>query len=103
MPLTPQDFVAKWKQVTARERQIAQEHFIDCGLAGHPTPLELGEALPNLGKVTEGRRGSARTLTNLDNVRPTWLDMAHKKLDAAALKAYGWPAACPMKRFWSGY
>jgi len=41
MPLTPQDFVAKWKRVTARERQIAQEHFLDlCGLAGHPTPLE---------------------------------------------------------------
>jgi hypothetical protein len=41
MPLTPQDFVAKWKRVTARERQIAQEHFIDlCALAGHPTPSD---------------------------------------------------------------
>jgi len=28
-----------------------------------------------------------RTLTNLYNERPTWLDLAHKKLDAAvALK-----------------
>ena len=24
--------------------------------------------------------------------RPTWLDLAHKKLDAAVFAAYGWPA-----------
>jgi type II restriction/modification system DNA methylase subunit YeeA len=33
-----------------------------------------------------------RTLTNLYNERPTWLDNAHKKLDAAVAAAYGWPA-----------
>ena len=33
-----------------------------------------------------------RTLTNLDNERPTWLDLAHNKLDAAVFAAYGWPA-----------
>ena len=32
-----------------------------------------------------------RTLTNLYNVRPTWLDNVHKKLDAAVAAAYGWP------------
>ena len=32
-----------------------------------------------------------RTLTNLYNARPTWLDLAHRKLDAAVLAAYGWP------------
>jgi hypothetical protein len=32
-----------------------------------------------------------RTLTNLYNQRPTWLDLAHKKLDTAVLTAYGWP------------
>ncbi len=32
-----------------------------------------------------------RTLTNLYNARPTWLDFAHKKLDAAVAVAYGWP------------
>ncbi len=31
-----------------------------------------------------------RTLTNLYNQRPTWLDMAHKKLDEAVFAAYGW-------------
>jgi hypothetical protein len=33
-----------------------------------------------------------RTLTKLYNERPAWLDLAHKKLDAAAAAAYGWPA-----------
>jgi type II restriction/modification system DNA methylase subunit YeeA len=32
-----------------------------------------------------------RTLTNLYNQRPTWLDLAHQKLDAAVFDAYGWP------------
>jgi type II restriction/modification system DNA methylase subunit YeeA len=32
-----------------------------------------------------------RTLTNLYNARPTWLDLAHKKLDAAVTAAYGFP------------
>ena len=32
-----------------------------------------------------------RTLTNLYNQRPTWLDLAHQKLDHAVLDAYGWP------------
>ena len=33
-----------------------------------------------------------RTLTNLYNERPTWLDLAHKRLDEAVFTAYGWPA-----------
>jgi type II restriction/modification system DNA methylase subunit YeeA len=31
-----------------------------------------------------------RTLTNLYNERPTWLDLAHKALDEAVFAAYGW-------------
>ncbi len=31
-----------------------------------------------------------RTLTNLYNARPTWLDLAHKRLDQAVFAAYGW-------------
>ena len=31
-----------------------------------------------------------RTLTNLYNQRPAWLDLAHKKLDEAVFTAYGW-------------
>ena len=33
-----------------------------------------------------------RTLTRLYNERPTWLDLPHRRLDAAVSTAYGWPA-----------
>lgn len=33
-----------------------------------------------------------RTLTNLYNARPTWLDNAHRKLDEAVFAAYDWPS-----------
>jgi type II restriction/modification system DNA methylase subunit YeeA len=36
-----------------------------------------------------------RTLTNLYNQRPTWLDNAHKALDASVAAAYGWPDYSP--------
>ena len=32
-----------------------------------------------------------RTLTNLYNARPTWLQNAHEALDRAVFAAYGWP------------
>ena len=32
-----------------------------------------------------------RTLTNLYNERPAWLDLEHRRLDAAVAAAYGWP------------
>lgn len=34
-----------------------------------------------------------RTLTNLYNERPTWLALAHEKLDAAVFATYGWDAS----------
>jgi hypothetical protein len=36
-----------------------------------------------------------RTLTNLYKQRPTWLDLAHKALDAAVAAAYGWDDYTP--------
>jgi len=36
-----------------------------------------------------------RTLTNLYNQGPTWLDLAHQKLDEAVFAAYGWAPAMP--------
>ena len=36
-----------------------------------------------------------RTLTNLYNARPQWLDDAHVALDAAVAAAYGWSADMP--------
>jgi len=44
----------------------------------------------NPGGATE-KEVKKRTLTNLYNQRPTWLDLAHRKLDEAMLDAYGWP------------
>ena len=35
--------------------------------------------------------GPRRTLTNIYNARPTWLDLAHKKSDSAFCDAYSWP------------
>ncbi len=37
-----------------------------------------------------------RTLTNLYNARPAWLDNAHKTLDAAVAAAYGWADYTPI-------
>ena len=36
-----------------------------------------------------------RTLTNLYNARPAWIEHAHAALDSAVLAAYGWPADFP--------
>lgn len=44
-------------------------------------PRDAGEHAVQLAK---------RTLTNLYNARPTWLDLAHQTLDAAVSAAYGW-------------
>ena len=37
-----------------------------------------------------GQDSKPRHLTRLYNERPTWLDLAHRKLDAAVFAAYGW-------------
>jgi hypothetical protein len=43
---------------------------------------------PGLDDEKERKR---RTLTNLYNEHPTWLRLAHEKLDRAVLDVYGWP------------
>jgi len=48
----------------------------------------------NLEGATEAEL-KKRTLTNLYNQRPTWLNLAHKTLDNAVLDAYGWPHDLP--------
>lgn len=53
----------------------------------------LGEVqYPRLVPKTDEFAGklAKRTLTSLYNERPTWLDLAHKKLDEAVFAAYGW-------------
>ena len=62
-----------------------------------PTPAqELAIADAARGLVAKrdewlaGQDSKPRHLTRLYNERPTWLDLAHKKLDAAVFAAYGW-------------
>jgi hypothetical protein len=39
--MTPDEFIAKWRNVETSERAAAQEHFIDlCRLLDVPTPHE---------------------------------------------------------------
>ncbi len=52
--------------------------------------LAAGQQTSEFSKNSEVS-GAKRTLTNLYNARPTWLDLAHKKLDSAVFSAYGWP------------
>jgi type II restriction/modification system DNA methylase subunit YeeA len=52
--------------------------------------VEKRDAWLNPSGATE-KELKSRTLTNLYNRRPTWLDLAHRKLDEAVLDAYGWP------------
>ena len=80
----------------------------------HPDPLPEGEGtnsslpsplspLPSIGTVRWPRvvpkdpdcaeSLKKRTLTNLYNQRPAWLQLAHEKLDAAVFAAYGWDPA----------
>ncbi len=48
--------------------------------------------LPKAGHEAELKK---RTLTNLYNARPAWLDHAHKELDLAVAAAYGWTDYTP--------
>lgn len=52
--------------------------------------VELRDAWLNPPGLTE-KELAKRTLTNLYNERPDWLDVAHIRLDAAVFAAYGWP------------
>ncbi len=58
-------------------------------IAAELNSLREGWLNPEGVSATELRR---RTLTNLYNQRPTWLDNVHARLDAAVSAAYGWPA-----------
>ena len=42
--MTPDEFIAKWRDTAFGERQGAQSFFNDvCALVGHPTPADVGE------------------------------------------------------------
>jgi hypothetical protein len=61
------------------------------------TPLGLDQSLypnriePKLGLSEADHKAlQKRTLTNLYNLKPAWLTMAHEQLDKAVAAAYGW-------------
>jgi type II restriction/modification system DNA methylase subunit YeeA len=56
--------------------------------------LEVVEGYPDRIIPKSGHEADlkSRTLTNLYNNRPAWLESAHKDLDEAVAAAYGWPA-----------
>jgi hypothetical protein len=57
------------------------------------TPEEEKAGFPKRPVAKPGHEADLkkRTLTNLYNARPAWLDLAHKQLDQAVATAYGWP------------
>jgi len=57
------------------------------------TPQEEKAGYPKRPVAKPGHESDLkkRTLTNLYNSRPAWLDNAHKALDKAVAAAYGWP------------
>ena len=56
------------------------------------TPKEEAAGFPKRPVAKPGHEAELkkRTLTNLYNLRPAWLDNAHRALDAAVAAAYGW-------------
>ncbi len=56
------------------------------------TPQEEAACFPKRSVAKSGHEAdlAKRTLTNLYNGRPAWLDMAHRTLDNAVADAYGW-------------
>jgi hypothetical protein len=74
------------------------------GSAGGPWARHVeGPDARGIGTVRYPRRGpkddgaakelARRTLTNLYNKPPAWLTEAHRQLDEAVFRAYGWPVA----------
>jgi type II restriction/modification system DNA methylase subunit YeeA len=61
------------------------------------TPEEEKAGFPKRPVAKPGHEADLkkRTLTNLYNARPAWLDLAHKKLDQAVATAYNWPDYTP--------
>ncbi len=61
------------------------------------TPEEEKAGFPQRPVAKPGHEADLkkRTLTNLYNTRPAWLDLAHKALDQAVAAAYGWTDYTP--------
>jgi hypothetical protein len=76
-----------------RETWLSPPEWVDWII----TPEEEKAGFPKRPVAKPGHEADLkkRTLTNLYNARPTWLDFAHKDLDAAVAAAYGWADYTP--------
>lgn len=71
------------------EHGLRSHATTDNGLRGHATGTVRYPRV--VAKDEEcAKKLKKRTLTNLYNERPTWLDLAHRKLDEAVFAADGW-------------
>ena len=73
---------------TLRENWLNPPEWVDWVI----TPEEEKAGFPKRPVAKPGHEAELkkRTLTNLYNARPTWLDNAHKALDTAVAAAYDW-------------
>lgn len=78
---------------TRREAWLNPPEWVDWVI----TPEEEKAGFPKRPVAKPGHEAEVkkRTLTNLYNARPAWLDLAHKELDAAVAEAYGWTDYTP--------
>ncbi|NJD25617.1 MAG: class I SAM-dependent DNA methyltransferase [Betaproteobacteria bacterium] len=76
-----------------REAWLNPPEWVDWAI----TPEEEAAGFPKRPVAKAGHEADLkkRTLTNLYNARPAWLDGAHKALDAAVATAYGWADYTP--------
>lgn len=74
--------------VEARDRWLNPPEWVNW----ESTPEEEAAGFPARPVAKPGHEAALkkRTLTNLYNERPVWLDMLHRSLDEAMAKAYGW-------------
>lgn len=74
--------------VEARDRWLNPPEWVNWEC----TPEEVAAGFPARPVAKPGHEAALkkRTLTNLYNERPAWLDMLHRALDKAVASAYGW-------------
>ena len=98
--MTPDDFIRKWEPLTiaqmAHRLNEQRENWLNPPTWAERVP-EVVPGYPDriIPKPGREKELKAQTLTNLYNQRPTWLDNAHRALDAAVAAAYGWDDYSP--------
>ncbi len=91
-PVTAEHLPAAERIATAAQRLYRlRENWLNPAEWVERVP-EVAEGYPErvIAKPEHAAELKKRTLTNLYNARPAWLDNAHKALDKAVAEAYGW-------------